>query len=651
MKRYFRLFLFTAITFLTVLSCVVDGKDNALTGVTVTASASSISATGSTALTASAETTGSPSLSYSWKVTSSGSEYAKVTGNGATAILTGTNTTSSAQSVKVKVTVTDNTNGYSYSDSTSITVAAAGGSGTESGVEDTSGGTKEASSSYNSSSTVPSSYSNVIYLDIGNAVVSSDNSSWEEITTSANEIISNVKVKFTEDDSGNSTNLIRVDATEFSGSLAVYISGTNNSSTVGGVKIQSNGTDTVAVFLNDASITSTLYPCVQVTKGSPSIFDVSGTSSFTDGRTSSSYDDDAKGTLYSNGSLTLSGSGSLSITQGFKNCIGTKGDLSIEGGTFTLTSTATPIYDSEEADYNSPALINVDGNITVSGGTITGTSSGNYNKGVNCDGSYTQTGGTVNISAKGSTNSSNSSYPSAKGMKIDGAITVSGGTLYASSAKDEAIESKSTITISGGEVYGYSTGDDAINSSGDMTISGGYVCGFSSANDGLDANGNMYIKGGVVYAVCTTTPEVALDANTEESKCLYIQGGTVITLGPIESGASLTQSCYQASSWSANTYYALTAGSATYVFKTPSTTSGYGSGIIVSASSTPTLTSGATPGGTSYFDGWLYEGGSAGSTSVTLSSYSGSSSGGQQGGGTTPGGSSGNPGGNSGGRR
>lgn len=171
-----------------------------------------------------------------------------------------------------------------------------------------------------------------------------------------------------------------------------------------------------------------------------------------------------------------------------------------------------------------------------------------------------------------------------------------------------------------------------------MTISGGYVCGYSSANDGLDANGNMYIKGGVIFAVCTTTPEVALDANTEGGYKLYISGGTLMALGPLESGASLSQSCYQASSWSANTSYGLTVGNTTYVFKTPSTTSGYGSGIVVSGSSTPSLTSAASSsGGTSYFDGLVYVGGTKGSTSITLSSYSSSSSGG------------GNPGGNSGG--
>lgn len=474
-----------------------------------------------------------------------------------------------------------------------------------------------------------------IYINLSDATFSSDGETYSSITSDS-EIVS----------IDSTTTLLNVDLTSTEESIAVYISGTNDSLEIGGIRIQSYYNEEsdeyyeVGIYLNGATITSTNYPCIYVTKGAPAtIFLVDGTENvLNDGRTSSSYTEDAKGTLYCKNSIALCGSGSLSITQGFKNCIGTKGNLVIEDGTYTLTSTATPIYDSTEENYNSPACINVDGNIDVSGGTLTGTASGSYSKGIKCDGTYTQTDGTINVSATGTTSSSSeesskpgreasssTSYPSAKGMRIEGAITISGGKLYVSSKNDEGIESKSTITISGGDVFGYSTGDDAINSSSDMTISGGYVCGYSSANDGLDANGNMYIKDGVVYAVCTTSPEVALDANTEGGYKLYISGGTIMTIGPIESGASLSQSCYQTSSWSANTNYGLTVGSTTYVFKTPSTTSGYGSGIIVSGSSTPTLTLGAsTSGGTSYFDENVYVGGTAGSKSITLSSYSSS---------------------------
>ena len=174
--------------------------------------------------------------------------------------------------------------------------------------------------------------------------------------------------------------------------------------------------------------------------------------------------------------------------------------------------------------------------------------------------------------------------------------------------------------------------DEAINSKGDMTISGGYVFAQGQNNDGLDANGNCYIKGGVVYAICSGQPEVAIDANTEGGKKLYVTGGTIIAVGGLESGAQLTQTCYQASSWTRNTWYALTVGNETLAFQTPSNG---GNGLVVSGASQPTLTAGVSlTGGTALFGGIGVVGAAiSNGSSVSLSSYSGGSSMGGMGGG------------------
>jgi hypothetical protein len=128
---------------------------------------------------------------------------------------------------------------------------------------------------------------------------------------------------------------------------------------------------------------------------------------------------------------------------------------------------------------------------------------------------------------------------------------------------------------------------------------------------------------------------VAIDANSEQQKKLYVSGGTIVAIGGLESGSSLTQSCYSANSWSKNTWYALTVGSETFAFKTPS--SG-GNTMVVSGASQPTLKSGVTvSGGTEIFDGVGYIGAAVtGGSSVSLSSYSG---------GNGPGGGGGGPGG------
>lgn len=285
------------------------------------------------------------------------------------------------------------------------------------------------------------------------------------------------------------------------------------------------------------------------------------------------------------------------------------------------------------------------GNIYIEGGSITITNSAAGGKGIKADGNLTISDGTINVTVTGSNVKSGTDTTAAKGIKADGSITISGGTINVYAKNHEAIESKSTMNITGGIISATSS-DDALNSASHMTISGGYVMGVSTGNDGIDANGNMYIKGGIVYASCSGSPEVALDANTEGGYKLYIEGGTVVAIGGLESGASLSQSCYQASSWSKNTWYGVTYGNDTFAFKTPS--SG-GNGIVVSASSTPTLTSGVSvSGGTSIFDSLGNVGGSlSGGTSVSLSTYSGG--GGMGGGGNFPGGGPGGGGGHGGG--
>jgi hypothetical protein len=190
--------------------------------------------------------------------------------------------------------------------------------------------------------------------------------------------------------------------------------------------------------------------------------------------------------------------------------------------------------------------------------------------------------------------------------------------------------------------------DDGINVGGDgsdLIISGGYVYSRAMNNDGIDGNGNVYVKGGLVYAIGANSPEVAIDANSEEQKKLYVQGGTLIAVGGLESGAQITGgTCKQTTSFTAEAWYALYNGSELVAaFKTPAaSTSSSGAGrpgggpggggskkLVVYTSSTPALQSGVTvSGGTAYFDGAANIGGSvSGGSSVTLSDYTSSGGG------------------------
>ena len=337
----------------------------------------------------------------------------------------------------------------------------------------------------------------------------------------------------------------------------------------------------------------------------------------------------------------------IAVSANMKKGITSDGTVRIDGGTTTITVSGGAAYDNDDKSYSGTAGIKAGGQFEMNGGSLVITNSGSGGKGISGDAKGFFNGGIVSVVTTGSNYTTGD--VSAKGIKFDGDLVFAGSEVLVNCKSNEGIESKATITISDGIVYSYSASDDAMNSASDFTITGGFVCGYATSNDGLDANGDFYIKGGVIYAICSRSPEVAIDANTEERHTLYVQGGTIVAVGPLENGASLTQSCYQASSWNSSTWYGLTVGSTTYAFQTPyydkSGQSPYGSGIVVSGSSTPTLTSDVTvSGGTSYFDGIFVANCSvSGGSSVSLSEYSGGSSGGG------PGGNGGGPGGNGGG--
>lgn len=314
------------------------------------------------------------------------------------------------------------------------------------------------------------------------------------------------------------------------------------------------------------------------------------------------------GCIYSKGQIQLQGNGTLNVTGKTKHAIKSGDYIRVKNLTLNITSA---VKDG----------INCNEYFLMESGTFTISNAGD--EGVQCELDGTSsTGETIDHEDEDSGN-----------------IYIEGGILTVNAA-GEGIESKGELRITGGEVC-VTAKDDAINSASHLTISGGKVYACSTGNDGIDANGNCYIKGGLVYAVGAREPEVAIDANTERGYKLYVEGGTIIAIGGLESGASLTQSCYSASSWNKNTWYALTVDNDTFAFKTPS--SG-GNSLVVSGASQPTLKSGVTvSGGTSIFGGVGYTDASvSGGSSVSISAYSGGNGGpgggGWQGGGWPGGG-------------
>ena len=440
----------------------------------------------------------------------------------------------------------------------------------------------------------------------------------------------------------------------------------SGSTTDGYLKIYSGRKQ--GITLNDASIKNTRGAAINVqglsstpNKGKRVDVVLKGSSTLADGAnyTLTPSTEDEKAALFSEGQIVVSGEGALAVTATGKagitsddwvcfasgsinvsssaghgvrgkdyilvkggtvnvnvSAAGKKGFSSdslvrFEGGATTLAITGNTVVTTEDGvrDTSGTAGVKADQLFEMIDGTLTITNSGMGGKGISCDGAAYFRGGEVNITVTGSNfgsssggghgpgggpgGSSRDNSVGAKGIKVDGNIEISGGVITVKASSHEGIETKGTLTVTGGEVYSQSS-DEAINSASTMTISGGVVCAYSTGNDALDANGNCYIQGGVVYAI-----------------------------GNLENGAQLTQSCYQASSWTKNVWYSITVGDNTYAFKTPS--SG-GTKLVVSGAQQPTVKKSVTvSGGTEMCNGMLVAGPEvSGGSNVSLTNYSGS---------------------------
>ena len=329
------------------------------------------------------------------------------------------------------------------------------------------------------------------------------------------------------------------------------------------------------------------------------------------------------------------------------------GDIFISGEpVINVTTSGKGTWDEDDGETMAACGISSDRNIDISGGTISLTATGSGGKGMKCDSVLTISGGDITVSTSGGLyyndgNTENTNYTgntdrvssdyysSPKGIKAglktqvgnnsytySGGMVISGGKVKVTTTgtNGEGIECKNTLEISGGEVY-VNAYDDGINAGQDLTISGGYVYSRSTNNDGIDANGDLYLNGGLVYAIGSRSPELAIDANSEEGKKVYVNGGVVIAVGGIENARVINQPYIQSSSVSSNSWYTVTYGDDAVAFYTPTISTGGGpggggpgggnsSGLVISAPSTPSLATGNNvTDGTSHFEGNCYVGG------------------------------------------
>lgn len=277
----------------------------------------------------------------------------------------------------------------------------------------------------------------------------------------------------------------------------------------GSITVQ-KGVTGVTIVLNGLTLTNDDSAAITLNKtAEASLIAAAGTTN-TVADTEGANDENAAVKVKSGASLSIGGTGTLTVDGNAKN--GIKGaadavitvaevklninavndglscddELNITGGTLSITAGGDAVKASPDTgDTENPDTTSL-GNVTISGGTLTLNAT---EDGIQADGDLTISGGTFHVKTNGGhTTALTDDSASCKGFKAGKTLTVTGGTLTVDSA-DDALHAGTDVTISGGTLT-LATGDDGVHADNDLVI-------------------------GTRGASSTTTPKISITASYE----------------------------------------------------------------------------------------------------------------------------------------
>ena len=231
--------------------------------------------------------------------------------------------------------------------------------------------------------------------------------------------------------------------------------------------------------------------------------------------------------LFSKDTLTINGSGSLTVLSSGGHGIVSKGKLKITGGDVRVTAVNHGIT-AKNGVYMADGTLNITagqdglraenaeetdrGLIVISGGSIQISADGD---GIYASGNIEISGGDFTVTTGGgsaeaasdqedrggwdrggwgSSSGSSQDSISTKGLKSDGIMSLSGGN-YVLDCLDDAVHGSANVVISGG-TYRITTGDDGVHADTDVLISGGTIT-IAQSYEGIEGQ-RIEISGGSI---------------------------------------------------------------------------------------------------------------------------------------------------------
>ena len=347
----------------------------------------------------------------------------------------------------------------------------------------------------------------------------------------------------------------------------------------GGIVVDADASSKVWILLNGVTVHCSDDACLRVDQADKVFLTLAeGTeNTFASGASYSeeALSDNTGGAIFSHDDLTINGSGSLTVTAGYKHGIDGNDSLVIAGGNLTITAPQDGIHVNDSFRCMAASLtidagddgIHSDDELYVESGTILISScyegleactidivGGDItiyprDDGINASGGS----GTTDFGAAGGTGGRGQFAPSADMVDDGGRTTPPDGTETTGS--ETGNENGGRSLPFGGEMQGQPAAEQeerSADAGGEETyirISGGTVTILNETGrdaDGLDSNGNIYIDGGEIrISLPGDGGNSAIDCGSESGGECIVTGGTILAFGGAGMAEGFSADCTQ----------------------------------------------------------------------------------------------------------